>query len=303
MPRFASSALDLSNLPAPAVIKTTDFEPILAERLTDLAARFAAAGVPYDVTGVETDSAVIEQETDGYREVLVRGAINDAARANMLAFASGSDLDHLAVAVGIARRLIRAATDTTPAVYESDAELRRRVQIAPEAFSTCGSEASYIHHALEAAPALIDALPIVSQTAGGAQVRVVCLDRDGDGVPSAATLAAVRARLTRRDVRPMTVPVAVSGPVVVPYAVALLLRIPAGPDPSLVRAAAREAVQGMAAARRGLGIDILSQAFEAAARVSGVEQVIPTSPLDRVLATDEVAICTGITVNSEALDG
>ena len=304
MTRFTATALDLSNLPPPAVVKVVDFEAILAVRKADLMTRFDARGVTYDVTSLETDSAVIQQENDGYREVLVRGAINDAARSVMLAFATGSDLDHLAAAVGVSRRLIAPATDTTPAVYESNAELRRRTQLAPEAYTTCGSAASYIHHALEAAPALIDAVPVVSYTASGqVQVRVVCLDRSGDGVPSAKTLAAVRTRLQRSDVRPMTVPVSVSAPVVVPYAAAMRLQIPAGPDPALVRAAAVKNVQDMVAARRGLGVDILSQAFEAAARVSGVERVLTSSPADRVLAVDEVANCTGISITTEVLDG
>ncbi|WP_454919217.1 baseplate assembly protein [Xanthobacter sediminis] len=303
MTRFAATTLDLSNLPAPQVVRDLDFEGILAARKIKLLSQFDSRGVPYDVTALETDSGVIQQENDAYREVLVRGAINDAARAVMLAFASGGDLDHLAAAVGIQRRLIASATSATQAVYESDAELRRRVQIAPEAFSTCGSEASYIHHALEAAPALIDAVPIISDTPSGRQVRVVCLDRNGDGVPSAATLAAVRARLKNKSIAPMTVPVAVSGPLVVPYAVALRLLIPDGPDPALVRAASRTAVGAMVAGRRGLGIDILAQAFEASGRVSGVERVVTLEPSDMVIAPDAVANCLDITITTEILNG
>lgn len=303
MTRFVATALDLSNLPAPDVLTPLDYEAILAARKGALVERFEAAGIAYNVDALETDSAVIQQQADAFRELAVRAAINDAARAVMLAFSRGGDLDQLAAAVGIARRLVAPATETTPAVYESDAELRRRVQIAPEAFSTCGSAASYIHHALEAAPALIDVAPIVTETTGGKQVRVVCLDRAGDGVPAAETLAAVRARLRRTDIAPMTVPVSVSGPVVVPYTVAARLLIADGPDPALVRAAAESAVAAMVAARRGLGVDILEQAFTAAARVSGVERVVMDAPLDQDVAPDAVGNCTSISIATEVLNG
>lgn len=305
MTRFTATTLDLSSLPAPQVIKDVSFDAIFAARKARLTAEFEAADIAYDVATLETDSAVIGQRVDAFREMACLGAINDAAKATMLAFAVGSDLDHKAVGVGISRRLIAAATATTAAVWESDTELRRRVQIAPEAMTSCGSEASYIHHALEAAPALVDAMPVVGTSASGqAQVRVVCLARTGDGVPTAATLAAVRERLTRADVRPMTVPVSVAGATPVAYTVEARLRILPGPDAGLVRSAAATAVAAVVAARRGLGVDVLRQAFEAAARVSGVERVVLISPAaDVVINPDQVGICGGITVTTEVIDG
>lgn len=305
MSRFSATTLDLSNLPAPQVIQQVSFARIFAERRAELVAQFDAAGIAYDVAMLETDSAVIGQRVDGNREMLCLAAINDAAKATMLAFAVGADLDHLAALYGIARRVIAAATSISVALLESDAELRRRVQIAPEAMTTCGSEASYIHHALDAAPALIDAMPIVGASASGQpQVRVVCLARDDDGVPTAATLAAVRARLTRADVRPMTVPVSVAGATPVAYAIVAKLLIQPGPDAGLVRAAAVSALTAVAAARRGLGVDVLRQVFEAAARVSGVERVVLISPAaDVVVELDQVGICGGITVTTEVIGG
>ncbi len=305
MTRYSATTLDLSNLSAPTVIADIDFEQILRSRKTDLVERFLSAGISYDVQSLAADPAVVLEEVDGYREVLVRGAINDAAKATMLAFALGSDLDHLAALYGVARRLVTAATDTAAAVYESDTELRRRVQLSPEALTTCGSEAAYVFHALEAASALIDAVPIVGTTASGqTQVRVVCLDRGETGIPSATTLEAARARLMRSDVKPMTVPVSVSGPSVIHYDVAGVLRIAAGPDPSLVASAATSAATALAAARRGLGVDVLRQAYEASARVSGVEVVVLTSPpADIVVSLDAVAICDGISFTTEVIDG
>nr|WP_255607994.1 baseplate J/gp47 family protein [Methylosinus sp. Sm6] len=216
----------------------------------------------------------------------------------MLAFATGADLEQLAALYGVTRRLIAAATADAAAVYETDGELRRRVQIAPEAFSTCGSAGSYIHHALEAAPELIDARPILSLSSSGqAGVRVVCLARDGDGVPSDAALAAVRARLNCTDVKPMTVPVAIAGAAPVAYSVAAVLQIHAGTTAAPIRVAATAAAQAMIAARRGLGVDVLRQAFEAALRVAGVERVVLTAPqADIDIADDQCAFCVSLDV-------
>ncbi|ATQ70283.1 baseplate assembly protein [Methylosinus trichosporium OB3b] len=234
----------------------------------------------------------------------MRARINDAAKATMLAFAVGADLEQLAALYGVARRLIAAATANAAAVYESDAELRRRAQIAPEAFTTCGSAGAYVHHALEAAPELIDARPIVSLSSSGqAGVRVVCLARGGDGVPSAGALAAVRARLNRTDVKPMTVPVAIAAAAPVAYSVAASLQIHAGAASAPIQAAAIAAAQAMIAARRGLGVDVLRQAFEAALRVAGVERVVLSAPpVDIAIADDQCANCVGLDVSVVALD-
>jgi phage-related baseplate assembly protein len=302
--RFLASSLDLSLLPAPQVVETIDYETIRAARLADLRAKFTAAGLAYNVGGLETDPVVVLEEADAYRELLMRARINDAAKATMLAFAVGADLEHLAALYGVTRRLIAAATPDTAAVYESDAELRRRAQIAPEAFSTCGSAGSYVHHALEAAPELVDARPIVSLSSSGqAGVRVVCLARGGDGVPSAGAIAAVRARLNRADVKPMTVPVAIAGAAPVAYSVAAALQIHAGAAPAPIRAAAIASAQAMIARRRGLGVDVLRQAFEAALRVAGVERVVLTAPpADIDIADDQCAHCIGLDVSVVSID-
>jgi phage-related baseplate assembly protein len=302
--RFLASSLDLSLLPAPQVVETIDYEAIRDARIADLRAKFTAAGLAYNVGGLETDPAVVLEEADAYRELLMRARINDAAKATMLAFAVGADLEHLAALYGVARRLIAAATPDAAAVYESDAELRRRAQIAPEAFSTCGSAGSYVHHALEAAPELVDARPILSLSSSGqAGVRVVCLARGGDGVPSAGALAAVRARLNRADVKPMTVPVAIAGAAPVAYSVAATLQIQAGTAPAPIRAAAIASAQAMIARRRGLGVDVLRQAFESALRVAGVERVVLTAPpADIDIADDQCAQCVGLDVSVVSID-
>jgi phage-related baseplate assembly protein len=65
MSRF--SAIDLSQLPAPQLIDTLAYEAILAALMEDVNSRFQAAGVAYDVGGLETDPVRIILEVAAYR--------------------------------------------------------------------------------------------------------------------------------------------------------------------------------------------------------------------------------------------
>jgi phage-related baseplate assembly protein len=95
-------AFDLTTYPKPDVIETLDYEVILSQRIALLKElwriiREKHPELPdYDVELLETDPIQITEEAEAYREMLVRARINDAALANLLAFAGGADLDHLA---------------------------------------------------------------------------------------------------------------------------------------------------------------------------------------------------------------
>ncbi|PWE52280.1 baseplate assembly protein, partial [Metarhizobium album] len=187
--RFSASTLDLSRFPVPLAIRGIDFENILRQRKTRLSELFTAADIPYDVSQLEADPAVILEETDAYRELLVIAAINDAVRAVMVAFAVDADLDHLAAFYGVSRRVITPATSNTPAVLESNEEFRRRVLLAPEAFSTAGAHGAYVFHALSADPRVLN-VDVWSPAPG--EVTVAVQSREGDGLAPTDLVAAVR---------------------------------------------------------------------------------------------------------------
>lgn len=84
--------IDISKLPAPKIIEELGYEVILESyraKLMDLLPDWTAADL-------ESDPANKILEVSAYREMLLRQRINEAVRAVMVAFASGSDLDHLA---------------------------------------------------------------------------------------------------------------------------------------------------------------------------------------------------------------
>ena len=91
---------DLTQLPAPTVVEALDFETILASHRADLIARYPAAA---DVIALESEPLAKLLEAHALRELIYRQRVNDAARAYLLAYATGSDLDHKGAFYGVPR--------------------------------------------------------------------------------------------------------------------------------------------------------------------------------------------------------
>lgn len=264
--------LDLSRLPAPAVLAPLDYEVIVADRLADLSERWP----DYDAL-LESDPAVKLQQTDAWRELLTRAHINDAARAVMLAFATGADLDHLAAFYQVERRVIEPATQFAAAVLESDTELRARIQGAPEALPHAGVTGGFYRaRVLAAVPALKDARAI---KLGGGRVDLVVLSRVGNGAVLPEDLATVSALFADGETVQLTDILSVRSASIVPYSAAISLTIRRGPDPEAVRASADAAVRAFAADRHRIGAPVWRQMLSAAASVGGVERAEVTAPL------------------------
>lgn len=288
-------AINLSLLPPPAVVEPLDFEAILAAMKADLIAR-APELAP--VMALESEPAVKLLEVCAYRELIIRQRVNDAARAVMLATATGADLENLAALYGVTRLTITPAdtsvTPNVPAVMESDAAFRARIQLALEGFSTAGPTGAYIFHALSADPMVKDVY-VDSPTPG--TVRVTVLSHEANGVPSAPVLAAVAARLNADEVRPLCDTVSVEAATIVSYAVSASLEFLDGPDPAVVLAEAVAAVTAYAGQAHALGRDITFSGLYAALHRPGVARVTLSSPTAEVaIAPTAAAWCTAINV-------
>ena len=83
-----SVVTDLSSLPHPSVIEALSFEAIFGALQADFQSRY-----PQYSALLASDPAIKLLEVAAYREVLLRNRINAAAKASLLAFATGSDLD------------------------------------------------------------------------------------------------------------------------------------------------------------------------------------------------------------------
>ena len=142
--RYANplNGIDVTKLPAPQVVETLDFDTILAERLDALVANMRDHDPYYERPRI-TDPIYQNQSVDAFRELLVRGRINDAARQVMVAFATGANLEQLALFYRVERAVVEPgdpdATPPRPKVYETDASLLRRVLLPRPLLRGCST--------------------------------------------------------------------------------------------------------------------------------------------------------------------
>lgn len=289
----AFTTVDLSQLAAPGVVETLSFEAILAQMLTDLRSRD-----PAFTATVESDPAYKILEVCAYRELLIRQRVNEGAKAVMLAFATGSDLDQIAANYNVARLVLDpgdpAALPPVPPTYETDEAFRARIPLSLEGYTTAGSEGSYVFHALSADGDVKDAAA-VSPDPG--QVTVYVLSQDGDGTASSGLLATVAAALNAEKVRPMTDEVLVQSASIVTYEVTAELVLYPGPDSAVVLAAAQAAIQAYTKAIHRIGYDVSLSGVYQALHQAGVQRVNLAAPTANITVGEgQAAFCTAITL-------
>jgi phage-related baseplate assembly protein len=279
MTRF--TAIDLSGLAPPGIIETLNYEAIVTAMRDDLVERFPLIA---GVIDLESEPARKLIEAFAYRELRLRARINDAARAVLLASSYGTNLDHLGALFATARQ-----------AGETDDRFRRRIQLAPEAFSVAGPEGAYQYHALTVAPWARD-VSAVSRRPG--VVRVTVLKEGSDPIPALAQREAVRLYLKNEAIRPLTDVVEVMAPAIRRTRVVAKLTLYPGPDAQLVRQRALAAVTTWVEKNRMLGMNLRRSALYAALHQEGVHSVELVSPAeDLVLDVTEVYAVDAIEVS------
>jgi phage-related baseplate assembly protein len=324
-----SPAIDLSRLPPPDIIAQPDFEARFAAklaRLRSLYEEFTAL--------VESDPAFKLLEGDSYDEMILVQAFADGARQNLIAFASGGNLDHLAAFYGIERQIIIPADILAgdPGLIEGDADFRERILLAPHGFSVAGPERAYVSFARNAHPDVLDASAtspapddikklvhdiLIAHAAAPAliaameaalnaatwpcEVIVSVLSRIANGIASPAALAAVVAALGD-DVRPMTDLVTVQSAQIIGFNVTANLFLYAGPDAALMLQEARNSLNAFLDRNRRLGRDVPRSAIIAALHVSGIQRVELISPAaDIALTSLQAAVANDIILNNAGI--
>ena len=265
---------DLASLPTPAVIETLSFETIFSELQTEFQSRY-----PDYSALLASDPAVKLLEVAAYREVLLRNRINTAAKASLLAFATGSDLDHLAAFYGVTR-----LTD------ETDEALRLRTRQRIIGFANAGGAAHYRYWALSASPEVSD-VEVDSPEPG--RVRISVLAKGEEQTVSNAVLNAVRAVVLRDDIRVLTDTVEVVAAELMPVTVHARLWL--YPDAPLETLAAIQAVfASTLAAYAGLGWDLTRSWIVGQLQRAGVHKVELLSPTTdiRVAANQAVRLAS-----------
>lgn len=292
------STIDLSRLPPPNVVEPLDYETLLAARkarlleLTPLADRPAVAAA----LALESEPITKLLQENAYRELVLRQRINEAARAVMLAWARGADLDQLAANYNVQRFQLSAgnvaAIPPIAPTFESDDDLRARVQLAFEGLSVAGPVGAYVYHALSADARVAD---VSAVSPAPAEALITVLARDGDGTAPPDLLAAVDAALNAENVRPVADRVTVQAAEIVPYEIDATLYMYPGPEAEPIIAAALERATQFAQAQRRIGRDIRRSALFAALHVEGVQRVDLAAPAaDVVLDSSQASYCTAI---------
>lgn len=287
--------IDLSQLPAPDVVEELDYETLFEERKTTLLSLYdeSEREAVARTLALESEPIVKLLQENAYREVILRQRVNEAARANMLAYATGADLDQLGANYNVARLVITEADDTVlppvAEVLESDGDFRVRIQQAFEGLSVAGSTGAYQFHGRSADGRVAD-VSVISPAP--ANVTISVLSREGDGTASAELIGIVNKALNAEDVRPVADRVTVQSAKIIPYQITAKLYVYPGPELEPVRLAAVDKLNAYTLAQHRLGRDIRLSAIYAALHVEGVQRVELTQPLaDLVLDDTQASYC------------
>jgi phage-related baseplate assembly protein len=296
---MSNTAVNLSGLPMPAVVEMLSIEQIIADAKAELIV-FEPALAPY--LQLESDPLVKLVQVFAMREYAMRQRVNDASRANMLAYAVGSDLDHRGADWGLARLVLIPANPQTgaAAVMESDDDFRERILLAPEALSVAGPQGAYRSLARNASGDVLDA-SCTSPSPG--QVVVTVLARSNGGVPDASLLALVDAAVSADDKRPLTDHVVVAPAQVLTYAVEAQITTFPGPDAEVVRSEAVARLQRYVEDSFRLGRDVTLAKIYAALGGEGVQDVHLLAPTANIVTTElQAARCTAVQVAHTGTD-
>lgn len=246
MARF--TPIDLSFYPITDVIELLDFESYLSRDQAEFQRRWDIRRTsnpelpPYDTLFLETDPSAINLQVGAYREMLLRGFVNDKVRSLTLAGAQRAALDHIGITYyRTPRRISIPATDTDPAVMEDDETYRQRLSIAPESWSTAGPVGAYLFWALSASEDVLD-VAVYSEDEGvclAPRIRVAVMSKSNNGVASAGLLATVLDKLNRDDIRPMADLLSAEPITRIDYSVEIALKLKTGASQAIIEEQAR----------------------------------------------------------------
>ena len=328
------TSIDLSQYPAPEVLEALEYEEIFDEIVQHFLDQFpedeveaAEKSIPTRAKAellmqIEGNLVVKSLQAYAYHATRMRARVNDAAKATMLAYATGTDLDNLAAFYMVQRK-----------ENETDTELRDRLILAVDGFSTAGPIGAYRFHGISAAdaikdvsveaptfervdldPALQAQLPAGSfviravEDAGLSEpmpgdVAVTVLSREGDGTASSETLENVLTALNHEDVRPLTDRPRARSASVNTYSVSARIWCYGSVDSNLVIAAAEDAVRSYADEMHRLGYDVTISGLHRALHQPGVQRAEIITPAATIVNSDrEASFCTGVALTFEGID-
>lgn len=262
--------VDLSSYPKPEVIKALDFEARVA------AIKATAIEIMPDLEavlmGTEAEPLVAVIEACAYHMTLQDQRGNEDGTSMLIAYATGTNLTHLAVTQGIERL-----------DGETDERLRKRLLLWMSGHTTAGSVSSYRYWGHTAD---VDVHDIGVTTPNPGEVQLVVLSDSGTGAPSSALVQKVLAAVNDETVRPICDSITVLGASIVTVNVAATITVRSGPDATAIAEAAEADLYAYFEEIRQVGQDATESGIHAALTQSGVKEVTLTSPSSTVAVSE-----------------
>ena len=279
------STVDFSQLPEPNLIQELDYESIFNERKEKFIALYPATEQNQwrTILNRESDPVVKVLQENAYLELLYRNKCNADARSLLLAYAEGSDLDHLALTeYGLIRLIVTPADNSvvppSPAIYESDERLRERCLLSFDGMNTAGSANAYRYFALSA-DGRVDGIKVRSDEANPYLLDIVITQVDSlNGEASAELITAVQKALDPDHVRPVCDRPTVKASSATNYQIEAQLYVGKNAEDALLLEAANIRLDKYIKNAQKNGESIYRSAIFAALHVDGIQRVVITSP-------------------------
>ena len=286
-------SVNFSQLPIPNMVESLDYETLFNERKEAFIATWKTQEEQAhyrEILSRESEPLTKYLQENAYRELILRNRINTAACANLLAFAKGQDLDAVAANFDVSRLLISEATSNNSAVYESDDDLRSRVQMKFDSLSTAGPENSYKYHAFSADGRVVD---VAVTSPSPACVNITLLQEDTvNNSTTDEVIQKVKDALNAEDVRPIGDRVTVQNATFVPYKIIGTIFTNGNPEDALLLQTAISNIQAYAYQKKRLGRSIYLSEIYAKLHLTGITHVVLDEPkADILLKTEEASLC------------
>jgi len=294
-------SVDFNQLTPPKAVKELDFETIYNERKEALIALWPSNKQNQIRKTLERESEPLTKllQENAYRELILRSDLNAQYRAVLLAYAEKEDLDNKVADYGIQRLIISpedlTTTPPTPAVYESDEDLRYRASKAFDALSVAGPTSAYEFHSLSADGRVADAY---ASSPAPSQALITILQRDSEnGAASPELCQKVYDYVSGEKLRPTADRVTVQSAGIIKYQIQAVLHHNNLPETDPVLEEAIANMNAFINSPKRIGQSIYLSAIFKQLHVSGVERVELISPSADVLVTAfEASFCTGVNV-------
>ncbi|WP_347453651.1 baseplate J/gp47 family protein [Acinetobacter thermotolerans] len=279
------SIVDFSQLPPPNLIKELDFETLFNERKEKFIALYPEdEQAPWRaILSRESDPVVKILQENAYLEMLYQHKCNTDARALLIAFSEGSDLDHLALTeYGIVRQITTpedvSVTPPLPAVYESDERLKERCLLQYDGMNTAGSANAYKFFALSA-DGRVHGVKVSSDVENPYLLDIVITQSNSEnGEASQELVDIVQTALSPDDVRPVCDRPTVISSIAMNYQIEAEIFVGKNAEDSLLLEAALSRLDSYIQKSQKNGSSIRLSAIYAALHVDGINRVVINEP-------------------------